>query len=241
MSKSKLTAADMAARAAQLAHTLTVEQWDTLPTETEIKLKALKSWGLDLLAGEKNGEATWFVAEADRRKAGDRYEADGHQYAVTEVLSQLPKNLRLTLLITSEDHEARVEGLLWDDAAQRSVSLFKLPAAEVLLAMAKKHELGQLLAHLHSVGITSEVLKKHGESGKTVAFENLPPEPRRALREAKKILRKHVPAGRFELSYFGENKDGKARYQASFILPTLSLLDIQVANKVDKLFAELNP
>ncbi|WP_407702699.1 hypothetical protein [Sulfurivirga caldicuralii] len=28
--------------------------------------------------------------------------------------------------------------------------------------MAKKHELGQLLAHLHSVGITSEVLKKHG-------------------------------------------------------------------------------
>lgn len=238
---STLTTAQLQSRSAQLAHTLTVEKWAELPTEMEVKFKALKHWGFDLIAGRRNGEDTWFVAEADRYRAGDAFDQNGHHHEVSEVLTGLPANTRLTVVITSEEHEAQVEALLWDEAAQRSVSLFRLPATEVLLAMAKKQNLPQLLMHLHSVGLTAEVQKKHGEQGRSVPFEDLPPAQRRVLREARDILRKHVPAGRFELSYFGENKDGKARYQASFLLPTLSLMDAQTANQVDKLFAALAP
>ena len=238
---SKLTAAELQSKRAQVAHTLTVEKWDVLPTETAIKLKALKSWGLDLIAGTCDGEATWFVADADSRKAGETFEADGRRYEVNEVIKTLPRNTRLILAVTSEDHEAVVEALIWEDDAQRSVSLLRQNAAELLLALAKKNNLPQLLAHLHSAGLTTEVLKKHGETGRTTPFEDLPPAARRVLREAKDILRKQLPAGRFELSWFGENKDGKPRYQASFLVPTLSLLDVQVANAVDKLFAELAP
>lgn len=236
----KLTTAHLRTKQAQLAHTLTVERWETLPMEMEIKLKALNSWGFDLVQAER-GQSRYFLVEADACQAGDTFFHDGEAVKIDQVLSQLPKNTRLTLVMTSEDYQAQVEALFWQEGEQTPRSLFKLPAVEVLLALCKKNNLGQLLAQVHSVGVTTEIVKKHGESGKTVPFADLPPQARRVLRMAKDILRKRVPAGRFELSWFGENKDAQARYQASLLIPTLSLLNVQVANGVDKLFAELTP
>jgi uncharacterized protein (UPF0128 family) len=63
---------------------------------------------------------------------------------------------------------------------------------------------------------------------------------RRALREAQDVIKKHGGVGRFTLVYFGENKDGEDRYVVTWLLPTIRLFDVSLAENVDKLLAALD-
>ncbi|MFW8159851.1 UPF0128 family protein, partial [Klebsiella pneumoniae] len=89
-------------------------------------------------------------------------------------------------------------------------------------------------------GITTEFLQKNGEGGKAYPFEALPPKMRRALREAKDVIQKYAGVGRFTLAYFGTNKDEEDRYIVTWLLPTIRLFRVELAEHVDKLLAALD-
>jgi len=80
------------------------------------------------------------------------------------------------------------------------------------------------------------MVKQRGQEGKPYPFEKLPNVARRFLREAKKV-EKEAGFGRVALAYFGENKDGEPRFRVSWLLPTIALFEIDIAEKADKILA----
>jgi len=236
----KLTAEELAAKHQTALNTFVREIWGEIPSEIEVRLKSLKAWGFDLIQGLREGSPAFFVASVeDERKAGDVYEERGERFEVTEVLSELPKGARLVVRVALEERRG-VARLYYRDGRGEETELFVLPAAELLLAYFKKRGWGKLLEAFHSSGLTTEFIQSRGTTGKAWSFEALPPKMRRALREGADTLKKRAGVGRFTLVYFGKNKDGHDRYVVTWLLPTIRLLDVSVAEHVEGLLAALD-
>ncbi len=154
-------------------------------------------------------------------------------------MKELGPEEKLFIEVTLEDRRGVIRALHRTGVGQETV-LFTLPAAELLLAFFKKRGYGKLLEAFVSSGITTEFLQRSGEGGKAYPFEALPPKMRRALREAGDLIKKHGGVGRFTLAYFGVNKDGEDRYIATWLLPTIRLFDVDLAEGADKLLAALD-
>lgn len=221
-------------------NTFVRERWGEIPEEIEVPLRSLKAWGFDLLSGLREGREAVFVAPVeDERRVGDVYQYEGETFEVREVLRSLPKGARLLVRVSLEDRRGVIRAYYQRNFGEETL-LFTLPAAELLLAYFRKQGFGKLLEAFHSSGLTTEFIQKRGEHGKAYPFEQLPYKMRRALREAHDLLRKHTQVGRFTLVYFGKNKDGDDRYIVTWLLPTIRLFDVDVAERVDKLLAVLD-
>ncbi len=240
MARKKLSAEELQRRHQQMLNTFVREAWGEIPAEREVKLRSLKAWGFDLLMGLRGGAPSVFVAPQEaHRKKGETYEAEGETYEVQEVWQSLPKGAKLLIRVGLEERRGVIRAY-YRHAFGEEEHLFTLPAAELLLAYFKKRGFGKLLEAFLSSGLTTEFLQKRGEGGKAYDYDHLPAKMRRALREAGDLLRKRTRVGRFTLVYFGKNKDGDDRYIVTWLLPTIHLFDVDVAERVDKLLAALD-
>ena len=104
----------------------------------------------------------------------------------------------------------------------------------------KKRGFAHLLNAFHSSGLTPEFIQKRGESGKAQDFDSLPNTMRRALREAKDVIKKISRLAVSRLSTLEKNKNGNDRYIITWQLPTIQLFNVEFANKIDKLLAGLD-
>jgi len=236
----KLTAEELAAKHQMAVNTFVREIWGEIPRELEVKLKSLKAWGFDLIAGLREGEPAVFVADQEAgRLPGDVYEERGERFEVKEIMEKLPKGAKLLVRVGNEERRG-VARLYYRTAGGEETELFALPAAELLLAYFKKRGWGKLLEAFHSSGLTTEFIQSRGTTGKAWSFEALPPKMRRALREGADTIKKRAGVGRFTLVYFGKNKDGDDRYTVTWLLPTIRLLDVSLAEHVEGLLAALD-
>ncbi|WP_457637736.1 TIGR00703 family protein [Oceanithermus sp.] len=236
----KLTAEELAAKHQVAVNTFVREVWGEIPRELEVKLKSLKAWGFDLIAGLREGEPAVFVASQEAgHLPGDVYEERGERFEVKEVLDRLPKGAKLVVRVSNEERRG-VARLYYRAANGEETELFALPAAELLLAFFKKRGWGKLLEAFHSSGLTTEFIQSRGSGGKAWSFKALPPKMRRALREGADTIKKRAGVGRFTLVYFGKNKDGDDRYVVTWLLPTIKLLDVSLAEHVEGLLAALD-
>ncbi len=211
-------------------HTLVFETLGRPEEERVFKLKSLKHWGLDLLAGRREGQSAYFVAESGRRRAGDTYSEEGIRYEVEEVIKDLPKKKRFVARIQMIQGAAHIEGALAE--GEQRTALFSLPAGALLWAYFKKRKWIHLMEALHNVGSATSLIKHRGTQGRPVPYEALPNVARRFLREARKV-EKEAGFGRIALAYYGENKDGDARFWVSWMLPTIALFEEEIARKAD--------
>ncbi len=224
----------------RMLNTFVRESWGEIPNEIEVKLKSLKAWGFDLLIGLRGGVESIFVAdEDDKRKKGDVYESEGETFEVKDVIKKMPKGAKLLIRVELEDRRGIIRAYYRSDVGQETL-LFSLPAAELLLVYFKKRGFGKLLEAFHSSGLTTEFIQKRGDQGKAYDFDDLPVEMRRALREAKDLIRKGTRVGRFTLVYFGKNKDGDNRYIVTWLLPTIYMFDVDIAEKLNKLLEAMD-
>ena len=219
-------------RELQAVNTLVFETLGQPEKEREFKLKALKRWGFDLIFGKKDGKATFFTAETGKKSVGDVYEEDDIKYEVEEIIYELPKNKKIFAHIEMFQGRAYLIGELRE--GEENIEILRVPAGIVLLTYFKKHKLHHLIEALRNVGTATELVKQRGQEGKPVPYENLPNVARRFLRGAKDV-EEDAGFGRVALSYWGENKDGDARFRVSWLLPTIALFDINIAEKADKL------
>ncbi len=221
-------------REIQALNTLVFETLGQPEKEREFKFKSLKRWGLDLIFGKKGGKETFFTAEYGKYRKGDTYTLEGVKYEVQEILEEMPKNKRIFAHIEMEQGRAYIVGELRE--GDENIEILRLPAGVVLLAYLKKHKLHKVIEALRNVGTATELVKQRGQEGKPYPFEKLPNIARRFLRGAKDV-EKDAGFGRVAFAYYGENKDGDPRFRISWLLPTIALFDIDIAEKVDKLFA----
>lgn len=215
-------------------NTLVFETLGQPEKEREFKLKSLKKWGFDLLLGKKNGETSYFTAETNTKKAGDKYTEENITFEVEEIIEELPKNKKIFAHIEMMDGRAYLIGKLREN--NENTEILRVPAGAVLMSYFKKHKFHHLIEALRNVGSALELVKHRGQEGKPVPFEELPNVARRFIREAKKI-EKEAGFGRIALSYWGENKDGEPRFRVSWLLPTIALFDNHIAEKTDKTLA----
>jgi len=221
-------------RELQAINTLVFETLGQPEKERQFKVKSLKRWGFDLLLGKKEGRHTYFTAETGSRKVGDKYTEEEIVYEVEEIIHELPKSKKIYAHIEMIHGRAYLVGELRE--GEKSIEILKVPAGSIILAYFKKHKLHNLIESLKNVGTALELVKHRGQEGKPVPYEHLPNVARRFLRGAKD-LEKEAGFGRVALSYWGENKDGDARFRVSWLLPTIALFDIDIAEKADKLLA----
>ena len=80
-------------REQQLLNTLVFETLGQPEKEREFKLKQLKKWGFDLIFGKKDNNETFFLSID--KKVGDKFEENGNEYEVIELLKELPKNKKV--------------------------------------------------------------------------------------------------------------------------------------------------
>ncbi len=222
-------------REKMLLDTLVFETLGAPQKEREFKIKSLKKWGFDLIFGKKDDEATYFTASLNQRKVGEKYESEGSSYEVGEILAELPKNKKIYAHIEMIEGRAYLCADLREE--EESTEILRLPAGKILLAFLQKHRFTKIIEALRNIGSAASLVKHQGEEGKPLSFAELPPVPRRFLRDAKKI-EKEMGFGRIALAYFGENKDKKARYYLEWMVPTIALFDEHIAQKIDKTLAE---
>jgi len=215
-------------------NTLVFETLGKPEKEREFKLKQLKKWGFDLLFGKKNGEETYF-ASADR-KVGDKYEEGENSFEVIEVLKELPKNKKVFAHIEMVEGRAYLIAELRE--GDQNIEILNIPVGEVLIAFLKKHKFINIIEALRNIGSAAVLLKKRGDEGKPLPYEELPPVIRRFLRDGKKV-EKEMEFGRMAVAYFGENKEGIPRYWVEWMVPTIALFDEKLAEKIDKNLALL--
>jgi len=220
-------------REAQLLNTLVFETLGNPEKEKEFKIKQLKKWGFDLVFGKIDGEEGFF-AVADK-KEGDKYEENEKSYEVVEILKELPKNKKLFAKIKMIEGRAYLFVYLREDDVDTPI--LHIPAGEILITFLKKHKFIKVLEAIRNLGSAVSLVKKHGDEGKPLSFEELPPVARRFLRDAKKI-EKEMRFGRIALAYFGENKSGEARYWMEWMVSTIALFDEKISEKIDKALAE---
>ncbi len=239
MAKKKIAPTELLRKHDIALNTFVRENWETIPNQIEVNLKSLKAWGFDLIFGLRAGKASVFVSDAAKgRQVGDIYEEEGETFEVQEIVKSLPKGARILVEVGLQDRRGVVRGVYRAANGEETV-LFTLPAAELLLAYFKKHRLNALIEAFHSSGLTTEFIQRRGTTGKPWDFDRLPPKMRQALRVARDIIRDETGAGRFTLVYFGKNKDGDDRYIVTWLLPTIHLFDVDIAEKIDKSLAAL--
>ncbi len=237
---SKITAQKLERKHQQLLNTFVRESWAEIPMEMEVKLSSCKAWGFDLIRGLRQGQEAIFIAPSEKKRhEGDRYEEGGQSFEVRQLVKELNPNERLFVRVTQEERRGVIRAF-HEGEDKKQTELFALPAAELLLAYFKKQHFAHLLNAFHSSGLTSEFIQKRGEGGKAYEFESLPNTMRRALREAKDVIKKDFKVGRFSLVYFGQNKNGNDRYIITWQLPTIRMFNQDLANKIDKLLAALD-
>jgi len=224
-------------REIQAINTLVFETLGQPEKEREFKFKSLKRWGLDLIYGKKNNENTYFVSGYGTKKVGDVYKEGENTYEVMEILTDLPKDAKLYAHIEMFNGVAYLIGDL--KLKDKTIRIIELPAGSVLLAYLKKHKLFKIIEALRSVGTASELIKTRGQEGKPYPYDKIPPKFRQFLKEAKKV-EKEAEFGRLSLAYFGVNKDKDDRYRLSWLLPTISLFEINIAEKVNKLLEAID-
>lgn len=240
MARKKVSAEELQRRHQRMLNTFVREAWGEIPAEMEVKLRSLKAWGFDLLYGLRGGVPAVFVAAAEaQRRQGETYEAEGETFEVQEIWESLPKGARLLVRVGLEERRGVIR-TYYRAAHGEETLLFTLPAAELLLAYFKKQGFGKLLEAFHASGLTTEFIQKRGEQGKAYDYDHLPAHMRRALREAGDLIRKRTGMGRFTLVYFGKNKDGDDRYVVTWLLPTIYLFDVDIAERLEKLLAALD-
>ncbi len=220
-------------RESQLLNTLVFETLGNPEREREFKIKQLKKWGFDLVFGKIDGEEGFFAASD--KNIGDKYEENEKSYEVVEILKELPKNKKLFAKIEMIEGRAYLYVYLREDDIDTPI--LHIPAGEILVAFLKKHKFIKILEAIRNLGSAASLVKKHGDEGKPLSFEELPPVARRFLRDAKKI-EKEMGFGRVALAYFGENKSGDARYWMEWMVPTIALFDEKISEKIDKTLAE---
>ena len=221
-------------REEQVLNTLVFETLGQPEKEREFKLKSLKRWGFDLILGKREGQTTFFTSKANEREVGEKYEEEGIKFEVEEILTELPKNKKIFAHIEMFHGTAYLIGELRE--GEENIEILRVPAGVVLLTYFKKHKLHHLIEAIKNVGTATELVKHRGQEGKPVPYDKLPNVARRFLRGAKDV-EKEAEFGRVALSYWGENKDGDARFRVSWLLPTIALFDINIAEKADKLLA----
>jgi len=218
--------------------TLVFEYLDVPPNSRTIKVKALKSWGFDLIKGSIDGRVSWFVTEIGAHQAGDSYSEGDSAYTVDEVIAELNPNQKIEVAIELSEGTAYLAGVLRDEDGVGH-EIFMLPAAGTLSAFLKKQRLDKLAGCIRSVGTLTGIVTHRGEHGKPLPFDELPNELKRFLKDARKQVAKKTGSSRIALACFGENKDRIPRYWLSWMLPTIDLLDAAIAKKVDQLLKEL--
>ncbi len=221
-------------REIQALNTLVFETLGQPEKEREFKFKELKRWGFDLIRGRKGGVETYFTAEEGKRKVGEKYEEEGVEYEVSEILTELPKNKRLYAHIESYSGRAYIVCQLRE--GEENIEILRVPAGSLVLSFFKKNKLNQLVAHMRNVGICVEFVKQRGQEGKPVPYEELPSVARKFLRTVKDV-EKEAGFGRVALAYYGEDKEMKPRYRISWLLPTIAMFDLEIAQKADKALA----
>ncbi|NPA50518.1 MAG: TIGR00703 family protein [Epsilonproteobacteria bacterium] len=217
-----------------LLNTLVFETLGSPEAAREFKLKSLKKWGFDLVFGKVEGEEGYFISQD--KKEGDKFELNGERFEVIEILKELPKNKKVFAHIEMMEGRA----YLFVDLVEKEdkVSLLQLPAGEILLAFLKKHKFMKIIEAIRDLGSAARLVKSNRSEGKPYSFEELPPVPRRFLREAKKI-EKEMGFGRISMAYFGEDKERRDQYNIEWMVPTIALFDEHIAQKIDKTLAEL--
>ena len=217
-----------------LRNTLVFETLGEPQKAREFKLKALKKWGFDLIFGKINNQECYFASA--NRQEGDKFVSDDNEYEVVSILKELPKNTKILANIEMIEGVAYLSVKLEENVTLQEI--LKIEVAKVLFAFLKKHKLAKLLETIKSIGSASNLVKGEKKEGIPKEFSQLPPVPRRFLREAKKV-EKEMGFGRVTLAYYGENKDGKPRFYLEWLIPTIALFDESIAQKVDKTLAEL--
>ncbi|AXI24660.1 TIGR00703 family protein [Methanofervidicoccus sp. A16] len=216
----------------ELENTLVFETLGNPEKEREFKLKSLKKWGFDLIFGKIDGRETYFTAELEEKKAGDKFSREGKEYEVIEVLEELPKNVELYAHIEMEMGRAYIVCELRDEDGVNT-EVLRVPAASLLYAFFKKNKLGNLLKAVRNVGISIEFSQQNGVGGKPLSYQELPNTPRRFIRSVRKV-EKETGFGRLSIAYYGETKDGEPRFWYSWLLPTIALFDLTIAKKVNQ-------
>ena len=239
MPKKKIAPTELLRKHDIALNTFVRESWDVIPSRIEVRLNSLKAWGFDLIFGLKNGQSSVFVSESKHeRRQGDIYQEEGHTFEVQEIVKSLPKGAKIIVEVGLQERRGVIRGIYQDPNGEETV-LFTLPAAELLLATFKKRRLNALIEAFHSSGLTTEFIRQRGTTGKPHDFDHLPNKMRQALRTARDIIQDETGAGRFTLVYFGKNKDGDDRFIVTWLIPTIYLFDIDVAEKIDKTLAAL--
>ncbi len=218
-------------RMQQVNNTLVFETLGHPERERQFSLKALKRWGFDLVLGKKDGNRTFFTSEAGRHASGDSYSRDGSRFEVLELLNDLKGDQKLYAHIEMSEGRAYLVADLRQDGEDTEV--LRVPAGSILTAFLKKAKCHNVIDALRSLGTAAELRRQRGQEGKPVALSALPGGIRKFLKEAKKI-EKDTGFGRLSLAYFGKNKDGDHRYQLFWLLPTISLFDRSLADRIDK-------
>ncbi len=215
-------------------NTLVFETLGKPEKERNFSFNTLKRWGLDLLKGKKQGVETYFTCQAGKHAKGESYHEDGNHYEVTDVLDKMPAKKKIFAHVETNNGQSFLVAQLREN--EQNTEIIRLPVASLLMAYFKKHKLFRLAAATANIGTATELTMHQGQEGKPVPYGKLPDKVRRFLREAKKIEKK-TEFGRLAIVYFGKNKDGDDRFRLSWLLPTIAILDLDIAEKADKLLA----
>jgi len=206
------------------------EYLDNIQKEGEFKLTSLKSWGIDLLLGKKDGEKAYFTAPENQRNPGEFYREGDFSFQVESVVSELPQNVKITAKIEQEDGIAYVVTTIEKDTVKQTI--MKVPAGSLLLSFLKKQNLPLLMEAIRNLGTISELRKQKGQEGRTISPEDWPANAIKFLKEAKKLSKK-AGFGRISLIFFNKDKEGNHRFQLAWHLPTIYLFYQDFAKSVN--------
>jgi len=212
-------------------NTLVFETLGKPESERNFNFKSLKRWGLDLIKGKKQGIETYFTTRAGQHHKGDSYDELGSRYEVQEIMDKMPAKKKIYAHIQMINGQSFLVAQLREHT--ENIEIVRLPVASILMSYYKKHKLFNLAAATSNIGTAIELTKHQGQMGKPVSFDQIPNKVKRFLREAKKIEQK-TGFGRLALSYFGKNKDGDDRFRLSWLLPTIAVFDLDIAEKIDQ-------
>lgn len=218
-------------RELQVNNTLVFETLGKPEKEREFNFASLKRWGFDLVFGKKDGKQTFFMTPLSKDK-GDGFHVEmGGTFEIEELFDSMPKNKKVFARIEMNQGIAYLVVDLRE--GKENIEILRVPAGSILLAFLKKHKCWNVIEALRSVGSAAELRKQRGQEGKPVPYDKLPAFCKKFLKDAKKI-EKETGFGRISLAFFGKNKDGDPRFLLTWFLPTISLFEIDLVDKIDK-------
>ncbi len=217
--------------------TLLFETMERPPRSIEFSFKDLERWGYNLAKGTRENKPAYFLVEIeDAHKVGDQFKEGERSFEIETMLDKFPEDTKMF------GHIEMAEGTAWfalefkGEVSERQLGY--IPASELLLYYLSKHHLDYLIKTLQGVGIMTELEFSKGQSGRAIPREDIPAKFKKFLRSAHKIG-KDMGCARVALTYFGQNKDGKDRFRINWLVPTLSLMELDRAKKIDKLLKNL--